>query len=511
MRAPIAVFALTVAAVAQQNPSTMKKIGTVDVRFQSYNVEMVEVTGGRFWKPYSSTAAAAPVASAGATPGGIDPSLFEQRKPIDLYNPKLRKLAAALGPAYVRVPGTWENTMYFQDLDATAPGATPEGFGGVLTRAQWKGVVDFSRAVDAKIVTSFATSAGTRDAAGVWTPAEARKFMAYDKSLGGNIAAAEFMNEPTFASAAGVPNGYDGTAYGRDFLVFQRFFREAAPRAILLGPGSVGEGIDMVVPGRLLPSKDLMAASGPNPVDAFSYHYYGSVSSRCSRLGAAGTTPDAALSEDWLRRTDTVEAFYAKLHDEYAPGKPIWLTETGQTACGGDRWASTFTDSFRYVDQMGSLARRGVQVIAHNTLAASDYALIDEATLMPRPNFWAALLWHRTMGTTVFDAGSAKAAKVHVYAQCMKGKGGGVTVVALNVDREAAQEIEIAGKSTRYTLTAPELMSRSVELNGKAMGLAANGDVPKLVGVSAAGGKVSLPAASISFFTVAGAGNSACR
>ena len=30
----------------------MRKIGTVDERFQSYNVEMVEVIGGRFWKPY---------------------------------------------------------------------------------------------------------------------------------------------------------------------------------------------------------------------------------------------------------------------------------------------------------------------------------------------------------------------------------------------------------------------------------------------------------------------------
>ena len=32
-------------------PSTMPRIGTVDQRFQSYNIEMVEVTGGRFWKP----------------------------------------------------------------------------------------------------------------------------------------------------------------------------------------------------------------------------------------------------------------------------------------------------------------------------------------------------------------------------------------------------------------------------------------------------------------------------
>ena len=29
-------------------PQAMRAIGTVDTRFQSYNVEMVEVTGGRF-------------------------------------------------------------------------------------------------------------------------------------------------------------------------------------------------------------------------------------------------------------------------------------------------------------------------------------------------------------------------------------------------------------------------------------------------------------------------------
>ena len=181
-------------ATAQLNPSTMHEVGTVDPRFQSYNVEMVEVIGGRFWKPYGSKTAA--TAGKTGTPGGIDPSLFEQRTPIDLSNPRLRKLAAALGPAYLRVSGTWANTLYFQDSDAAAPASPPAGFGGVLTRAEWKGVIEFANAVDAKIVTSFATSAGARDANGTWTPLEATKFLDYTHSVGGSIAAAEFMNEP---------------------------------------------------------------------------------------------------------------------------------------------------------------------------------------------------------------------------------------------------------------------------------------------------------------------------
>jgi len=34
------------------DPQKMPRVGTVDERFQSFNVEMIEVTGGRFWKPY---------------------------------------------------------------------------------------------------------------------------------------------------------------------------------------------------------------------------------------------------------------------------------------------------------------------------------------------------------------------------------------------------------------------------------------------------------------------------
>jgi hypothetical protein len=89
-------------------PAKMARIGTVDDRYQSFNVEMLEVTGGKFWKPYGpeldailrhpQSAAAQPSAqSGGDTPAGMDPRLYQYRPPIDLTNARLRKLAAALG------------------------------------------------------------------------------------------------------------------------------------------------------------------------------------------------------------------------------------------------------------------------------------------------------------------------------------------------------------------------------------------------------------------------------
>src|ERR1700692_2013060 len=167
-----------IAQVVSIDVGKMPSIGTVDERFQSYNIEMVEVIGGKFWKPYRSDAAEkaqAPTPPTGSTPTGIDPNLYQYRKPIDLSNPRLRKLAAALGPAYVRISGTWANSVYFQDSENAAPASAPSGFSGVLTRKEWNGVVDFSHAVNAEIVTSVATGSGPRNAQGVWTSEQAGK------------------------------------------------------------------------------------------------------------------------------------------------------------------------------------------------------------------------------------------------------------------------------------------------------------------------------------------------
>jgi heparanase len=497
-------------------PATMPRVGTVDERFQSFKVEMVEVTGGRFWAPYKKLGADVPAVPASAKNSGIagmDPSAFRYREPINLANPRLRKLAAGLAPSYMRVSGTWENTTYFHDSDEPAPATPPADFNSVLTRPEWKGVVDFSKAVDAKIVTSFAISPGVRDADGVWTPVEAKKILSYTKEVGGSIAAAEMFNEPTFASMGGAPKGYDAATYGKDFKVFHSFVKEAAPDTVILGPGSVGE-VGMAVglpPNSLIKTEDMMTAAGPG-VDAFSYHFYGGVSQRCKMMGAAmQTTPEAALTNDWLSRTNRDEAFYAALRERFAQGKPMWLTETGETACGGNPWASDFIDSFRYLNQLGTLAKQGVQVVMHNTLAASDYALIDEATLLPRPNYWSAVLWRKVMGTTVLDAGDSPSPNLYLYAHCLRNQPGGVVLLAINADRNASQELTVPGKSERYTLTAKDLMDNKVELNGSELNVGADGDLPQLKGKAQSAGQVRFAPASITFLAFPNAGNASCR
>ncbi len=83
------------------NLKGMKFIGNVSERYQSFNVEMCEVIGGDFWIPYrliDSVRKQTNKTGIAALKWGI--------KPINLYEEKLRNLASALGPTYVRVSGT---------------------------------------------------------------------------------------------------------------------------------------------------------------------------------------------------------------------------------------------------------------------------------------------------------------------------------------------------------------------------------------------------------------------
>jgi hypothetical protein len=485
------------------HPRSLPRVGAVDERFQSYNVEMAEVIGGDFWKPY-----ARPLADGSSPrPSG---SPYEARPPIDLTNPRLRTLAAALGPAYVRVSGTWANSAYFSDTDAPPPKLAPPGFKGVLTRAEWASVIDYAKAVDARILTSFAISPGVRNAAGAWTPDQAAALLAYTRSLGGRIAAVEFFNEPTMAALGGAPKGYTAQTYAADAAASAALVRAQSPGTLIVGPSAAGQGLPSPPALMTLTAEDLLRAQPRQALDVFSYHFYGALSARCAVLGAQyGTSPDQALSASWLARTDQAFDFYKALQETYAPGKPIWLTETAEAACGGDRWASTFLDSFRYLDQMGRLAKRGVGVIFHNTLVSSDYGLIDPQTLEPRPDYWAALLWRRLMERVVLDAGPTTG-DLHLYAQCMRGSPGGVVYLAINTSRTRPAALTLPTRAEVYGLSSPDLESTTVALNGVALHTLPNGDLPALQPLRTAPGRLSLAPATISFIALPDAKNANC-
>jgi len=455
-------------------PGAGRVVAMLDPRYQSYNIEMVEVTGGQFWKPYD------------AGPGKV------VRPPIDLGSERLRNLARALGPAYIRVSGSWANSTYF-DVDGTSGGVAPNGFQSVLTTDQWRGVGDFARAVDGKVLTSFASSPGVRDAQGAWRDDQARALLRFSQDNHVPVAAVELFNEPNLP--VGMPSGYTGRDFQRDVATFTALVREVMPSLKTVGPGTTGEVLELVLKPPLR-TVDMLSANGPR-FDRFSYHFYPKVSPRCGSTEG----PEVALTQGFLSRLEPSKQFYEGLRDRFDRGAPMWVTETAEAACGGDRWASTYRDVIRYVDTLGRLGDGNGNVVFHNTLAASDYGLIDEKDLQPRPDYWAAVLWARLMGPKVLavEPGTAPA-DLAVYAHCTpNAKQPSVTYAVVNSSATESRTVATkSGSADVSLLSSDALDSGTISLNGTTLTAAADGTSPPLR-AQATRGAITLPPASVAF------------
>lgn len=487
------------------DPKSFSVVGEVEERYQSYNVEMAEVTGGTFWKPFTEAQRSGEekILDDDFDPQNISGfanmgDLMAPRAAVDLSGTRIRTLTKALGPAYIRVSGSWASHTYF-DIDSV--GNHPDGYDANLTTEQWDGVIDFANAVDAELVTSMANTEGAHDETGAWNPENSRRWLQYTLEHGLKIAAAEFMNEPDVAGMLGAPKGYGAAEYGRDVRIFAKMLREVSPETKLLGPGSaVGGDVSMfAIPIPHIPTRDLMAEANTAP-DIFSYHHYYGLSERGKGLGHQPA--DRVLTEEYLALTERTLDSYASVHDEFAPGTPYWNTETGDAAMGGNSWSPTWLDCPRYIDQLGRLARRNVTAVMHNTLCASDYALLDDRTHLPRAKYWAALLWARTMGTTVYDAGLPLREGLHLYAHSRRDGKPGYALVAINNSLSVDTVIDLPSAADVYQLTGEALRSQTVLCNGQPLKMVDDSTLPDINARSAEAGDLALPPVSITFIAI---------
>ena len=131
--------------------------------------------------------------------------------------------------------------------------------------------------------------------------------------------------------------------------------------------------------------------------------------------------------------------------------------------------------------------------------------------LTPKPNYWAALLWRKLMGTTVLESGVPIQAGLHVYAHCLRGTPGGVALLAINTDKSTPRALTIPLASEHYTLSAAALDSKNVALNGTPLALGANDALPALTGAATASGTVTLAPTTVTFIAIPMAANSACK
>ncbi len=453
---------------------------------------------------------------------GIDASQLLTRnggQPFDFTRPALRNLTRPLSPAYIRFSGTKIDQTYV-DLSGADPPTIPTGYLYGITRDEWDRANAFAQDLGLGVVAGVNGGPGPRAADGTWDPTAGRALLQYSADHGFPIVATSFGNEPNITYyGSGLPSTYDAQQYATDEQAFAAISRQILPAAKVIGPGSFfSTGAEKPLNGATLgpDTTDIMGLLS-GAYDAVSYHSYPAFASTCA-APLTPTLPDDPLSAEFLDRPGGPLATMTSLRNQDDPGKPLWVDEASSVACGGVvGYSDRFAASFYYLSFLGTLARGGVQVAIRWTLAgppSQPYSLIDNATLTPRPDYWAAVLWKKLMGTTVLTpAVTAPPPTLRTYAQCTPGSTGGVTAVALNTSRTAPQTLTISGTgasgASAYVVTG-DLAGTDVALNGQVLVAGADGSIPALTPVPVVGGAVTLPPASYAFVTEPLAAAAAC-
>ena len=484
------------------NQKKLTVLHKMDSAITSYNIEMTEVTGGTFWKAFTpgQVAGTEEISAAGLAD---KEKMMQVFPPVDLKEPRIRTLGKALGPVWVRVSGTWATSTYY-DFDGHTKGIAPEGFQSVLTKAQWDSVLDYVKEIGGKLLVSVANCPGVHKEDNTLDLEQARMLFAYSRQYGVPISAAEFMNEPNRLAMSGAPEGYGLEDFCRDQDAFFTMLKEEFPEVLLVGPAatcdkeeSLGEAAAVLDTLPIIATKDIMAGCKVMP-QVFSYHYYNGVSERGAAMGGHWEAEEA-VTEDYLQVAEKTCGIYLPLRDRFCPGAPLWVTESGAAACGGNSWDSTYLDVIRTANELGMFSSMTEGVIFHNTFASSDYGLLDPVTHLPRPNYWIFLLWSRLMGATVYRTEEPIREGVHLFANSRKDGRDGAAYLLINNSKTEVTEADLENGADVYRLTAPFMRSTDMYLNGKKLTMEDDLTMPDLKPERCEGGTLKIEPGEIAF------------
>ncbi|MFW2388401.1 MAG: hypothetical protein ACN4G0_08695 [Polyangiales bacterium] len=438
---------------ARVSIDTSAPVATVDERYLSFAVDTAQVVGGLFWS-------AEPVAQL----------IGQERQPVyDFTRPRLRKLARELAPAFLRIGGSdADRVFYDMSDDPIAEEELLDEFEFVLTAGQVDGIFEFAETLGLDVMFTLSAGPGARDENDVWTPDMARRLLEHVTRNDYEVTLWELGNEwDRFTIILRLPATPEMAV--ADFAAARTLLGEFYDDFKLGGPSSaywpsIGELVPMYEP--------FMQMGGGDSLDVVTWHYYPTQSERGGVLRTDPWEPGILLQPEHLDVALTWADEVAKHRDLHAPGTPIWLGESGHAQFGGQPGASDrFEGTFWWLDQLGALARRNVQVSVRQTLSGSNYGLIDDVTLDPRPDYWASVLWRRLMGERVLDVSRTEVDdSVRVYAHCSEGPPGTVAVLVINLMEDENVRLEVDGidspRKEIYELTSDALDSADIMLNG---------------------------------------------
>lgn len=462
---------------AQVSIDSSVPVNIVSREYISFAIDSSQVVGGKWWNPAAS---------------GAESGSGTVHAPVFVFNrPQLDTMVQALAPAYLRIGGSEADKIYYDMKDTSNfQPIAPAGYKSVLTAKQWDDVNAFASRNGLKLVFTLNAGPASRKADGSWDGANAAELLKYTAQHGYQVSLWELGNELNIfwfvhGLKAQVPPGQ----YDRDLQSARALVGQYMPSSKFAGQGSafwplLGEPLNLFygyMPAYLEMSQ--------GKTDLVSWHYYPQQSRRgpiASRRAFPSRLLDPGNLDEAKHWADQIRLW----RDRYAPGKPIWLGETGNAQFGGEPGLSdAYLGGLWWLDQLGLLARSGHDTVVRQSLAGMNYGMIDDTSLSPRPDYWNSLLWKRLMGTKVFNTtvSGDPSGKLRAYAHSGAGDGpASLTVLLINLDHLRGVSVSLPGIKSNgsqvYQLTAPDIFGPEVLLNGSVLTLTRDGRLPELQG-----------------------------
>lgn len=279
---------------------------------------------------------------------------------------------------------------------------------------------------------------------GAWDSSNAYDFMNYTVLKGYKIDSWEYGNE---LSGSGVSASVSAELYGKDLIklkdVVNNLYKNSDLKPSLVAPGGF---FDKQWYAKLL------QVTGSGIVNFVTHHIY--------NLGA-GMDPNLVnkiLDPHYLSKVSETFSNLSQTIQQNGPWASAWVGESGGAYNSGGRHVSdTFVNSFWYLDQLGMASRYNTKVYCRQTLVGGHYGLLNTTTLVPNPDYYSALLWHRLMGKGVLAVGSNASPFLRSYAHCSKGRAG-ITLLLINLSNQTDFIISVQN-SMDMRLTVEENIS----------------------------------------------------
>ncbi|XP_020216704.1 heparanase-like protein 2 [Cajanus cajan] len=369
---------------------------------------------------------------------------------MDFGNKIITNAIKAFSPLRIRLGGSLEDQIVYQfGKQKECPVMKKKhnglfGFSeGCLPKKKWDEMNNFFNKTDVKFTFGLNALIGKKNSqthkgnwVGNWDPTNAISLMEYTMSKGYKIDSYELGNE---LCSGGVGARVDSVQYAKDITKLKRAVNLLYPnentRPKVLGPGGFYDKNWF---------DSFLQNVEPGVVDGITHHIY--------NLGAGDDKNLIHKIQNPFYLSKVAQTFkdVSVAVNEYSPSAGAWVGESGGSYnSGGKDVSNTFVNGFWYLDQLGMTSTFNHKVYCRQALVGGNYALLNTTTLIPNPDYYGALLWHRLMGSKVLSVFHEGSPYLRAYAHCSK-KGPGISVLLINMSNSTSFQVSLDNDMNLY-------------------------------------------------------------